>query len=182
MFVFANDLMVGTGDATFSPEISTSRAMIAVTLWRMEGEPEPKGANPFTDVENGAWYTEAITWANENGIAAGYGNGCFQPETPVTREQLAAFFYRYAAYKGYDITITGSLDRFNDKDNVSEWAKDTMAWAVGYGLIGGKDNNMLDPQGEATRAEFAAMLQRFCQKGEPSTLSPQAIHLRGAGK
>ena len=165
MFVFANDLMVGTGDATFSPEISTSRAMIAVTLWRMEGEPAAKGANPYTDVENGAWYTEAITWANENGIAEGYGNGCFQPETPVTREQVAAFFYRYAAYKGYDITITGSLDRFNDKDNVSEWAKDTMAWAVGYGLIGGKDNNMLDPQGEATRAEFAAMLQRFCQKG-----------------
>lgn len=165
MFVFANDLMVGTGDATFSPEISTSRAMIVVTLWRMEGEPAAKGANPYTDVENGAWYTEAITWANENGIAEGYGNGCFQPETPVTREQLAAFFYRYAAYKGYDITITGSLDRFNDKDNVSEWAKDTMAWAVGYGLIGGKDNNMLDPQGEATRAEFAAMLQRFCQKG-----------------
>ena len=165
MFVFTNGLMVGTGDATFSPEISTSRAMIAVTLWRMEGEPAAKGENSYTDVENGAWYTEAITWANENGIAEGYGNGCFQPETPVTREQLAAFFYRYAAYKGYDITITGSLDRFNDKDNVSDWAKDTMAWAVGYGLIGGKDNNMLDPQGEATRAEFAAMLQRFCQKG-----------------
>lgn len=164
-YVYTNGLMVGTGDATFSPEISTSRAMIAVTLWRMEGEPAVKGANPYTDVENGAWYTEAITWANENGIAEGYGNGCFQPETPVTREQLAAFLYRYAAYKGYDITITGSLDRFNDKDNVSEWAKDTMAWAVGYGLIGGKDNNMLDPQGEATRAEFAAMLQRFCQKG-----------------
>lgn len=165
MFVLANDLMIGTGDTTFSPEISTSRAMIAVTLWRMEGEPAAKGANPYTDVENGAWYTEAITWANENGIAEGYGNDSFQPETPVTREQLAAFFYRYAEYKGYDITITGSLDRFNDKDNVSEWAKDTMAWAVGYGLIGGKDNNMLDPQGEATRAEFAAMLQRFCQKG-----------------
>ena len=164
-YVYTNGLMVGTGDATFSPEISTSRAMIAVTLWRMEGEPAAKGANPYIDVENGAWYTEAITWANENGIAEGYGNGCFQPETPVTREQLAAFFYRYAAYKGYDITITGSLDHFNDKDNVSEWAKDTMAWAVGYGLIGGKDNNMLDPQGEATRAEFAAMLQRFCQKG-----------------
>lgn len=165
MFVFANGLMIGTSDTTFSPEISTSRAMIVVTLWRMEGEPAAKGANPFTDVENGAWYTEAITWANENGIAVGYGNGCFQPETPVTREQLAAFFYRYAEYKGYDITITGSLDRFNDKENVSDWAKEAMAWAVGYGLIGGKGNNMLDPQGEATRAEFAAMLQRFCQKG-----------------
>ena len=166
MFVFANGLMIGTSDTTFSPEISTSRAMVATTLWRMEGEPQPEGDNPFTDVKNGEWYTEAITWANENGIAEGYGNGCFQPETPVTREQLASFFYRYAAYKGYDITITGSLDRFNDKDNVSEWAKDTMAWAVGYGLIGGKGNNMLDPQGGATRAEFAAMLHRFCQKNE----------------
>ena len=95
----------------------------------------------------------------------GYGNNLFGTNDPVTREQLAAFFYRYAKYKGYDTAVTGSLDRFTDKGDISAWAKDAVAWAVGYGLIEGKGNNMLDPQGEATRAEFAAMLQRFCQKG-----------------
>ena len=165
MFVLANDLMVGTSSTTFDPYGTTTRAMVATTIWRMEGEPKPEGDNPFTDVKNGEWYTDAIVWANENGIALGYGNNLFGTNDPVTREQLAAFFYRYAKYKGYDTAVTGSLDRFNDKDNVSDWAKEAMAWAVGYGLIGGKGNNMLDPQGEATRAEFAAMLQRFCQKG-----------------
>ncbi|WP_162613988.1 S-layer homology domain-containing protein [Flavonifractor sp. An10] len=165
MFVLANDLMVGTSSTTFDPYGTTTRAMVATTIWRMEGEPKPEGDNPFTDVKNGEWYTDAIVWANENGIALGYGNNLFGTNDPVTREQLAAFFYRYAKYKGYDTAVTGSLDRFTDKGDISAWAKDAVAWAVGYGLIGGKDNNMLDPQGEATRAEFAAMLQRFCQKG-----------------
>ena len=165
MFVLANDLMVGTSSTTFDPYGTTTRAMVATTIWRMEGEPKPEGDNPFTDVKNGEWYTDAIVWANENGIALGYGNNLFGTNDPVTREQLAAFFYRYAKYKGYDTAVTGSLDRFTDKGDISAWAKDAVAWAVGYGLIEGKGNNMLAPQGEATRAEFAAMLQRFCQKG-----------------
>ena len=166
MFVLANDLMVGTSDNTFDPYGTTTRAMVATTIWRMEGKPKPEGDNPFTDVKNGEWYTDAIVWANENGIAVGYGNNLFGTNDPVTREQLAAFFYRYAEYKGYDTEITGSLDRFADKDDISEWAQEAMAWAVGYGIFEGRDNGMLDPQGNATRAEFAAMLHRFCEKND----------------
>ena len=166
MFVFINELMIGTSDTTFTPYGTTTRAMVATTLWRMDGSPEPKGENSFTDVENGKWYTEAITWAHENGITVGYGDNLFGTNDPVTREQLAAFFYRYAEYKGYDTTITDSLDRFIDKDDVSDWAKDAMAWAIGYGLIEGRENNVLDPKDNATRAEFAAMLHRFCERNE----------------
>ena len=166
MFVFINELMIGTSDTTFTPYGTTTRAMVATTIWNMEGAPEPEGENRFTDVENGKWYTDAITWAHENGITGGYSDTLFGTNDPVTREQLAAFFYRYAEYKGYDTAITGSLDRFADRDDVSDWAKDAVAWAVGYGLIEGKDNNVLDPQGKATRAEFAAMLHRFCERNE----------------
>ena len=166
MFVFINELMIGTSDTTFTPYGTTTRAMVATTLWRMDGEPQPEGDNPFTDVKNGEWYTDAIVWANENGIALGYGNNLFGTNDPVTREQLAAFFYRYAEYKGYDTEITGSLDRFADKDDISEWAQEAMAWAVGYGIFEGRDDNKIAPQDNATRAEFAAMLHRFCQKNE----------------
>ena len=166
MFVFINELMIGTSDTTFTPYGTTTRAMVATTLWRMDGSPEPEGENSFTDVENGKWYTEAITWAHENGITGGYGDNLFGTNDPVTREQLAAFFYRYAEYKGYDTTITDSLNRFIDKDDVSDWAKDAMAWAIGYGLIEGRENNVLDPKDNATRAEFAAMLHRFCERNE----------------
>ena len=164
MYLFANRLMNGTSATTFAPYGTTTRAMAVMTIWRMEGEPKAVGANPFTDVESGAWFTEAIIWANENGIALGYGNACFAPDTPVTREQLAAFFYRYAAYKGYDTTVTGSLDRFTDGDNVSEWAKNDVMWAVGYGLMQGDDMNMLNPQIDGIRSEYAAMLHRFIEK------------------
>ena len=138
--------------------------MVVTPLWRMDGEPQQEGDNPFTDVKNGEWYTDAIIWANENGITTGYGNNLFGTNNPVTREQLVAFFYRYAEYKGYDTTITGSLDRFADKDDVSPWSKDAMAWAVGCGIFGGRDHDKLAPQDNATRAEFAAMLHRFCER------------------
>ena len=166
MFVFNNELMIGTSDTTFTPYGTTTRAMVATTIWRMEGEPDATGANGFTDVENGKWYTEAITWAAEKDITGGYGNGIFGTNDPVTREQLAGFFYNYAKYKGYDTKVTGSIDRFTDKGDISDWAARAMKWAVGYGLIQGKDNNILDPQGYATRAEFAAMLHRFIEKND----------------
>ncbi|MDO4540346.1 MAG: S-layer homology domain-containing protein, partial [Syntrophomonadaceae bacterium] len=166
MFVFANDLMTGVSDTLFDPYGTTTRAMAATTIWRMEGSPAPTGSNPFTDVANGEWYTDAILWAAESNIAGGYGGGLFGTNDPITREQLAAFFYHYAEYKGYDTDITGSLDRFTDKGDISDWAVEAMEWAVGCGLIEGKTGSILDPKGNATRAEFAAMLHRFIEKNK----------------
>ena len=164
MFVYDNGLMVGTSDNTFSPYGDTSRAMVATVLWRMEGSPTQEGDAPFTDTESGAWYSDGITWAAETGIAEGYGGGLFGPNDPVTREQLAAFFYRYAEHRGYDLSPTDDLLTFADPDSVSDWAQAAVKWAIGSGLIAGRDDKRIDPQATATRAEFAAVLHRFIEK------------------
>ena len=166
MFVYENGLMLGTSKTLFSPYGTATRGMMATILWRMEGSPVPKGKNSFTDVEAGKWYADAITWTAENGIFAGYGKDKFGPDDPITREQLAAIFYRYADYKGYDLTVKGNLDKFKDADKITDYAKTAMQWAVGSGLVKGKSGNLLDPQGTATRAEIAAMLHRFIEKYE----------------
>lgn len=164
MFVYENGLMLGTSKTLFSPHGTVMRGMMATILWRMECSPVPKGKNSFTDVEAGKWYADAITWTAENGIFAGYGKDKFGPDDPITREQLAAIFYRYADYKGYDLTVKGDLDKFKDADKITDYAKTAMQWAVGSGLVKGKSGNLLDPQGTATRAEIAAMLHRFIEK------------------
>ena len=166
MFVYENGLMLGTSKTLFSPHGTATRSMMATILWRMEGSPAPKGKNSFTDVEAGKWYADAITWTAENGIFAGYGKDKFGPDDPITREQLAAIFYRYADYKGYDLTVKGNPDTFKDADKITDYAKTAMQWAVGSGLMKGKSGNLLDPQGTATRAEIAAMLHRFIEKYE----------------
>ncbi|WP_302371706.1 InlB B-repeat-containing protein [uncultured Gemmiger sp.] len=166
MFVYENGLMLGTSKTLFSPHGTATRGMMATILWRMEGSPAPKGKNSFTDVEAGKWYADAITWTAENGIFAGYGKDKFGPDDPITREQLAAIFYRYADYKGYDLTVKGNLDKFKDADKITDYAKTAMQWAVGSGLVKGKSGNLLDPHGTATRAEIAAMLHRFIEKYE----------------
>ena len=166
MFVYENGLMLGTSKTLFSPYGTATRGMMATILWRMEGSPAPKGKNSFTDVVAGKWYADAITWAAENGIFAGYGKDKFGPDDPITREQLAAIFYRYAGYKGYDLTVKGNLDKFKDADKVTDYAKMAMQWAVSSGLVKGKSGNLLDPQGTATRAEIATMLHRFIEKYE----------------
>ena len=166
MFVYENGLMLGTSKTLFSPHGTATRGMMATILWRMEGSPVPKGKNSFTDVEAEKWYADAITWTAENGIFAGYGKDKFGPDDPITREQLAAIFYRYADYKGYDLTVKGNLDKFKDADKITDYAKTAMQWAVGSGLMKGKSGNLLDPQGTATRAEIAAMLHRFIEKYE----------------
>ena len=166
MFVYENGLMLGTSKTLFSPHGTATRGMMATILWRMEGSPVPKGKNSFTDVEAGKWYADAITWTAENSIFAGYGKDKFGPDDPITREQLAAIFYRYADYKGYDLTVKGNLDKFKDADKITDYAETAMQWAVGSGLVKGKSGNLLDPQGTATRAEIAAMLHRFIEKYE----------------
>ena len=167
MFVYKNGLMLGTSKTLFSPHGTVTRGMMATILWRMEGSLAPKDENSFTDVEAGRWYANAITWTTENGIFAGYSKDKFGPDDPITREQLTAIFYRYADYKGYKLTITGNLDKFEDADKITDYAKMVMQWAVGNGLIKGKSENLLDPQGTATRAEISAMLHRFIEKATP---------------
>ena len=167
MFVYKNGLMLGTSKTLFSPHGTVTRGMMATILWRMEGSLAPKDENSFTDVEAGMWYADAITWTTANGIFAGYSKDKFGPDDPVTREQLTAIFYRYADYKGYKLTVTGNLDKFEDADKITDYAKTVMQWAVGNGLIKGKSETLLDPQGTATRAEIAAMLHRFVEKAKP---------------
>ncbi|WP_418206044.1 S-layer homology domain-containing protein [Anaerotignum faecicola] len=167
MFVYKNGLMLGTSKTLFNPHGTVTRGMMATILWRMEGSLAPKDENSFTDVEAGRWYADAITWTTENGIFAGYSKDKFGPDDPITREQLTAIFYRYADYKGYKLTITGNLDKFEDADKITDYAKMVMQWAVGNGLIKGKSENLLDPQGTATRAEISTMLHRFIEKAAP---------------
>ena len=167
MSVYKNGLMLGTSKTLLSPHGTVTRGMMATILWRMEGSLAPKGENSFTDVEAGRWYADAITWTAENGIFAGYSKDKFGPDDPITREQLTAIFYRYADYKGYKLTVTGNLDKFEDADKITDYAKTVMQWAVGNGLIKGKSETLLDPQGTATRAEIAAMLHRFVEKAKP---------------
>ena len=154
-----NSVMNGVSAKSFNPNGDTSRAMVVTMLWRMEGEPKATGANPFSDVEAGTWYTDAVAWAAENKIVEGYGDR-FAPDYPVVREQLATILYRYAQYKQKDVSASASLSGYGDASDVSVWAADAMQWAAGSGVINGVDGKLL-PQGNATRAQVATMLMRY---------------------
>lgn len=168
LFSYEKGLMSGMDAAAFAPYANTTRAQIAVIFYRMEGSPAVEGENSFTDVVRGsgtAWFYDAVTWAQQNGIMGGYGNSSFAPNDPITREQLAAIFYRYAQYKGYDTTQGGmAIREFDDYESISDYAMGAMAWAVNTGLVKG-DSNLLYPNGTATRAEIAALLHRFVENG-----------------
>ncbi|MFQ8638112.1 MAG: InlB B-repeat-containing protein [Acutalibacteraceae bacterium] len=164
MFVYEKEIMVGTSDTTFSPYGTATRGMMAAIIWRMEGSPKAEYSGTLKDVPKDSYYAEAVKWTMQQGIFSGYGGGLFGPDDPITRQQLAAIFYNYAKYKGYDLTPTDSLSGFTDGDKVAGWAQDAMKWAVGSGLMNGKGDGILDPQGTATRAEIAAMLHRFIEK------------------
>lgn len=168
LFSYEKGLMSGMDAAAFAPYANTTRAQIAVIFYRMEGSPAVEGENSFTDVVRGsgtAWFYDAVTWAQQNGIMSGYGNSSFAPNDPITREQLAAIFYRYAQYKGYDTTQGGmAIREFDDYESISDYAMGAMAWAVNTGLVKG-DSNLLYPKGTATRAELAALLHRFAENG-----------------
>lgn len=168
LFSYEKGLMSGMDAAAFAPYANTTRAQIAVIFYRMEGSPAVEGENSFVDVVRGsgtAWFYDAVTWAQQNGIMGGYDNSSFAPNDPITREQLAAIFYRYAQYKGYDTTQGGmAIREFDDYESISDYAMSAMAWAVNIGLVKG-DSNLLYPKGTATRAEIAAMLHRFVENG-----------------
>ena len=166
-YVYAHGLMEGTSATAFSPDATTSRSMIAAILWRMAGSPVVNYAMDYTDVAQGQWYSEAIRWAASEGIMGGYGNGLFGTNDPITREQFAVMLYRYAQEQGYDVSIGENTNilSYTDVADLSEYAISAMQWAVGAGIINGTgDDSTLIPQGQATRAQAAVMLQRFCEK------------------
>ena len=141
-----------------------TRAMLVTVLWRLDGRPAPKSSNPFQDVPANQYYCDAVTWASENNIVAGMGQGRFAPDASITREQIAAIIYRYAAWKGYDTSARADLSPFPDLSQVSSWATANIAWANAEGLISGNQSGgqtYLLPQGNATRAQVAAILMRY---------------------
>ncbi|HMM05292.1 MAG TPA: S-layer homology domain-containing protein [Clostridiales bacterium] len=159
-YVYEKGLMVGTSANDFSPHNGTTRGMIVTILHRLEGSPEAGAANPFSDVAEGKWYTEAVVWAAEHKIVDGYGNGKFGPNDPITREQMAAILFRYARYMGYDLAAGADLSGFADQNAISGWALEAMSWSNAAGLIQG-DGKKLTPLGKAERCQVAAILQRF---------------------
>lgn len=166
-YVYEHGLMAGTSATTFAPDATTSRSMIATILWRMAGSPVVNYAMDYTDVAQGQWYSEAIRWAASEGIVGGYGNGLFGTNDPITREQFAAMLYRFAQEQGYDVSIGENTNilSYTDVADLSEYAISAMQWAVGAGIINGTgDGSTLSPQGQATRAQAAVMLMRFCEE------------------
>ncbi len=161
-FANENGLFYGTSDTTFSPNDDMSRGMLATVLYRLAKEPGTSAEDLFNDVADGKYYTEAVAWAAENNIVAGYGNNRFGPEDSITREQLATILWRYDGSP----ESAGSLDSFNDGAKTSDWAVSALQWAVERKIVSGKGNGILDPRGKATRAEVAAMLMRYCEKKE----------------
>lgn len=163
-YVTGKGMMNGTANNTFSPKANTTRGMVVTVLYRLENQPSTSAAS-FTDVASGAYYANAVAWANANGIVSGYGSGKFGPNDKVTREQLAAILYRYAQYKKYDVSVGEDTNilSYDDAQSISTYAIPAIQWACGAGVVTGKSGSKLDPKGNATRAEVAAMLMRFCE-------------------
>ena len=161
-YVYEKGMMAGTAADVFAPNATTTRAMIVTILYRLEGSPAVTGTNAFADVPASQWYTDAVNWAAANQIVKGTSATTFAPNDSITREQMAAILYRYAQYKGYDVTKKADLSGYSDNGQVSAYAKDALAWANAAKLINGVTNTTLAPQGNATRAQVSAILHRFC--------------------
>ena len=161
-YVFNNGLMNGTTATTFAPNVELNRAMMAAVLYNMEGKPACDKSGIFSDVENGKWYTEAINWAASNNIVSGMPDGTYAPNQALTREQMASVLYRYAEYKGIDVSSRADLSTFTDGTTVSPWAQDVVQWAVAEKLMSG-NGNALQPKGTASRAQVATVLMNYCE-------------------
>lgn len=162
-YVYENNLMAGTGDTTFDPEVSLTRAMTAQILYNLEGQPKVDEEATFSDMtEAPTWSVDAIAWAQDTGVVAGMGDNEFAPNAKVTREQFAQMMYNYAKYKKYDLTKTGDLSKFPDDGSVSDWAETAMSWANGNGLINGhEDSGLIDPAGNTIRGQAASIIMNF---------------------
>ena len=162
-YVYENGIMAGTSDTTFEPDMLLDRAMAAQLFYNLEGKPALTGDSTFTDVTSGHWAVDAITWAAQNDIVAGIGGNLYDPDSNVTREQFAVMLYKYARFKGYDLTATGDLTRFPDAGSISSWAETALSWANGKGLINGHENGTIDPKGSTIRAQAASIMANFDQ-------------------
>ncbi len=160
-YAYETGLMDGVGDNLFAPNSETTRAQLVTILYRLAGQPAVSGDLPFPDVESGTWYTDAVAWAAENGIVNGVSDTEFAPGDDITREQLAAILYRYAAYQGYDVSQRADLSGFGDASSISPYAQEALSWAHAQGLVLGFEDGSLRPQGTASRAQIAAVLMRF---------------------
>ena len=163
LYAYENGLMNGVGDNRFAPNSATTRAQLVTILYRMEGQPAVSGDLPFTDVESGTWYTDAILWAAQNGIVNGVNDTEFAPGNDLTREQLVTILYRYAESKGYDVSASADLAGYPDGEEIQAYAREAMAWAVAENIIQGMEDDTLKPAGNASRAQIATILMRFCE-------------------
>ena len=161
-----NGLMSGTSGTTFSPDTAMTRSMLATVLYRLAGSPAVTGSDAFTDTADGAWYSDAVLWASQEGIISGYGNGLFGANDPVTREQIATILWRYS---GSPAAEAGTA--FADAGAIASWAVSAVDWARANGYVNGVDGNRFDPDGTATRAQVATILMRYDQ-GNTTTPEP----------
>ena len=179
-------LMNGTGNGRFDPDGTLTRAMLVTTLWRMAKSPASQGENPFTDVENGTWYADAVTWAAENAVVLGIGNDRFAPTDPVTREQMAVIFFRWAEKNGVDAAVPSD----GYADDVSDWAAEAVLWAEGQALLPGRPIRepgapthvrVREARADASRAEVEVFLSRYCQSflDEPDGREPALVTSSG---
>lgn len=171
-------LMLGNSDTEFDPQGTTTRAMVVTVLYRMAGSPAA-GESGFLDVPRSEWYARSVDWAWENGVVIGYDNGCFGPNDPVTREQLVAFQYRFVCYMGGQPEQRANLNIFQDRQNITSYALPAMKWAVGAGLLNGRTETELAPQGYATRAELAAFLYKLREKvlQQDAVMHPETVNV-----
>ena len=162
-YVYGNYIMSGTGETTFSPSAPVSRGMIVQILYNLVGQPDVEGSSDFTDVDEDYWSSDAITWAVEHGVVGGYGDGTFGPDNNLTREQMAVILRNFAYQMGWDISASADLSKFTDI-SADSWAYDALAWAYAEGLMAGTSGSTMEPDGQASRAQIAVIMMRFCER------------------
>lgn len=159
-YVYQRELFNGSSPTQFAPEDKMQRCMMTTVLHRLAGKPAGEYSAVFRDIPDGQWYTEGTVWAGRTGVVSGVGDELFDPFSNVTRQQIAVILYNYAVRMGYDVSVSAELSQFSDVGAVASWGRSAISWAVGAEIINGRDG-ALAPDGDATRAEVAAMLHRF---------------------
>lgn len=165
-YVYANYIMNGTGETTFGPNTTVSRGMIVQILYNLVGNPDVEGDTDFTDVTDDYWSAKAIAWAVNNGVVNGFEDGTFRPDENMTREQMAAILQNFASQMGLDVSASGDLSNFTDIPEGEYWSRDALAWAYAEGLLAGTSDSTMDPAGQASRAQIAVIMMRFCEQYE----------------